>query len=62
MNMEVALGAEAMHQVADMQNDAADHDEYHAAGSVMSLLNGAVLTKQELDYILRWLEGLKDRI
>ena len=60
--MDVALGAEALHRVADEQNDAADHDEYHAAGAVMSLLNGAVLTEKEVDYIYRWLEGLAERI
>lgn len=62
MTEELMLAVDLMHIVADEQDDAQDHDEYHAAGAVMSLLSGAVLTEKESDYIFRWLNGLADRI
>lgn len=40
-----------LHEVADMQNDARDHDEYHAAAVVS-------LQSPSDPYVTRWIEGL----
>lgn len=44
---------------ADEQNDAADHDELHAASDVCAILS--VKEWMQTPYIERWLIGLKNR-
>jgi len=44
---------------ADEQNDAADHDELHAASDVCTILK--YMPELSSNYIERWLIGLKNR-
>lgn len=45
-----------LHRAADETDDAADHDELHAAGAVAAMMQGA---EYDPEYIYRWLDGLK---
>jgi hypothetical protein len=49
-----------LHLAADWTNDAADHDELHAAGAVLQLSWG-LLAPRDREYIARWIEGLVAR-
>jgi hypothetical protein len=58
---DVALAAEVMHRWADETNDVQDHDEYHACGAVLAMINGQVLSEKEFAYIVTWIENLNAR-
>jgi gluconate kinase len=51
--------AARLHAAADESNDAADHDELHAAGAVTQMLAGEPYNPE---YVQRWLAGLAERI
>lgn len=48
-----------LRQVADDTNDAADHDEVHAAAEVCKMLAG---DEFNVDYIDRWVEEIARRM
>lgn len=50
--------AASLRGIADHVNDAADHDELHAAGEIAAFLNGDT---HDRNYIDRWLVELEDR-
>ncbi len=50
--------AAKLHEAADETDNAADHDEYHAAGAVIQLIEGESFS---YDYIARWIAELRRR-
>ena len=62
MDMEVALGADLMHAEGERQSDPVRRAEFHAAGAVMHMLNGAVMTDEQFDAILLWLHNLNESV
>ncbi len=46
------------HAAADQTDDAADHDELHAAGAVM---DGDSIWAYSDPYVRRWIDGLRTR-
>lgn len=50
--------AVTMHEAADNTNDSYDHDEYHAAGTILELIGGVSFDSR---YLSRWIDGLYRR-
>lgn len=57
--VEFSVLAQHLAERADEQNDAADHDELHAASDVCTILT--YMPELSSNYIERWLIGLKNR-